>query len=133
MTVERKRNIYILAFALVALGVSFSFASLTTVSATPDAEITIVARDMAFYIEGDPTPNPPLELTAGSRTRVTFINYERGVQHDLKFPELGLQTGLLNGDGSKAQLDILVPVGQSDSTYTCSLHVMMMTGAVTIR
>lgn len=102
-------------------------------SGEPPLDITLRARDMAFYQDGDDTPNPALVLPAGRRIRLTFVNQDRGIEHDLTLPELDRSTRVLPGDGSRQTITFRTPEGSTRATYNCSLHLAMMRGEVEIR
>jgi plastocyanin len=117
------------ALAVVgALAVSF-----VASSSEPAVEITVRARAMAFYVDGDVRPNPVLELPAGQRVRLVFVNEDRGVEHDLVLPGLGVASERLAGDGMRQVLRFRTPARAGSSSYVCSLHPMMMTAALEIR
>jgi hypothetical protein len=107
-------------------------AAISLRASAPDLELTVIARDMAFYLEGDPTPNPTIRLERNRRVRIHFINEDQGIQHDLLLPELNLATELLPGDGSRATLTFRTPKEALDSRYSCTLHMAMMTAALEI-
>jgi len=67
----------------VITGILVAGATLSLGANSPEIEMTIVARGMAFYIDDDPQPNPRLALASDRRVRLTFINEDRGVLHDL--------------------------------------------------
>lgn len=123
---HRSLTLIVTAALLAAVAISLRASS-------PEIELTLVARDMAFYLEGDPRPNPVLELERGRRVRLHFINQDRGVLHDLLLIDLGVSTALLEGDGSRETLTFRTPEGPLDSSYTCTRHMAMMTAALEIR
>jgi plastocyanin len=94
-------------------------------------DITVVARGMSFYIDGSEEPNPTLKLKAGEQLRVTFRNEDGGMTHDFTIRSWGLGTKLLEGKGSDV-VTLTVPSAKSTSTYQCTPHAAMMTGAVII-
>ena len=48
-------------------------------SSTPAREITLVARDMAFYLESDPDDAEPDDrVKAGERVRIVLRNEDAG-------------------------------------------------------
>ncbi len=102
-------------------------------SGEPPLELTIRAQEMAFYVDGVTEPNPPLVLPANRRVRLTFVNQDRGVEHDLALPELDRKTRLLPGDGSRQTITFRTPTEPTNGLYNCSLHRLMMQGAVEIR
>ena len=74
---------------VVAAAVVFVFVGLflllpLAATSTPVArEITLVTRDMAFYLEGDTRPNPTIRLQAGERVRFVLRNLDPGIDHNL--------------------------------------------------
>lgn len=107
--------------------------SLGAASGEPTFDVTLRARDMAFYLDGEARPNPVLELPAGRLVRLTFVNEDNGVDHDLSLPDLGVQTRVLPGDGSSQVLELRVPASAVTGTYSCSLHLRMMTAGFEVR
>lgn len=102
-------------------------------SGEPPLDLTLRARDMAFYLDGDDMPNPALVLPPDRRIRLTFVNQDRGIEHDLTLPELDRRTRVLPGNGSRQTLTFRTPEDPARSTYNCSLHLAMMRGAIEIR
>jgi uncharacterized cupredoxin-like copper-binding protein len=71
-------------------------ALLPVLTDTPSREITLVARGMAFYADGDfDHANPTLEVRAGERVRIVVRNEERGLMHDFTLPAANVATNLL--------------------------------------
>ena len=99
----------------------------------PALEITVRAREMAFYVDGQTTPNPTLTLPPARRVRLTFVKEDIGVDHDLVLEGLGVISSVLPGDGSSQVLRFKTPDRPIDSTYTCSLHLRMMSAALRVR
>jgi plastocyanin len=92
-------------------------------------EIRIVARQMTFYVEGSGPGNPVIRLKPGERVRLTFVNEDAGVDHDLAVPAWSLTTELLRGEGRTSMVfDAPQQAGKAD--YVCSRHVAMMTGTI---
>ena len=102
-------------------------------SGEPPLELTVRAREMAFYVDGVTGPNPPLVLPADRRVRLTLVNQDRGVEHDLALPELDRKTRILPGDGSRQTIAFRTPAEPTTALYSCSLHRLMMRGRVEIR
>src|SRR4029079_18952635 len=89
MSTVRMRNLSILTglFLLVAMAVTvWAF----TGRAADEREVTLHARGMAFYLPGSDAPNPTLRVVAGERVRVTVVNDDAGVKHDLAMAKLGV-------------------------------------------
>ena len=99
----------------------------------PALEITVRAREMAFYVDGQTTPNPTLTLPPARRVRLTFVNEDIGVDHDLVLAGLGVISSVLPGDGSSQVLRFKTPDRSVDGAYKCSLHLRMMSAALRVR
>jgi hypothetical protein len=95
-------------------------------------EIVLVARDMAFYLEGETTPNPTLHLRPGEEVRLTLINRDPGMRHDLAVASLGVATGALAGDGSAQTVRLRVPERPVILDYVCRLHTQTMRGRLEV-
>ncbi len=106
-------------------------------AARPDPrEITLVARDMAFYLPGDPTPNPRLSVARGEPVRLLLRNGERGMPHDVAVPdgEGGWKaSGEVRGLGETAELSFEAPETAGSYEYLCTLHARMMRGVLEVR
>lgn len=99
-------------------------------------EVRLVARDMAFYLPGDTTPNPTLRFAPGERVRVVLVNEEPGMAHDVVASGLGLATPLVQGraDGGEIASDVVrAPERPGTHEYVCSLHPILMRGVIEIR
>jgi plastocyanin len=108
-------------------------AALLPVMSQPRArEITLVARDMAFYLEGDTrTPNPTLEVKAGERVRVVLRNEDRGMTHDFAVPKLQVVTDLLRWNES-GDVAFEIPDVPGTYEYVCNPHRLMMAGRIVV-
>lgn len=118
---------------LVIVGALLGGVVISLGASAPRLELTVTARGMAFYVGDDPRPNPALVLASNQRVRLTFVNEDRGVLHDLTIGELGLATDALPGDGSRQTIVFRTPKAPLSSSYTCSQHVAMMTAALEVR
>ena len=117
------------ALVLVAAGLGLEAGS----EARPEArEVRLVARDMAFYLPGDDTPNPTLRLAAGERVRIVLENADPGMMHDLVAAGLGVATPLVERGGS-AGVELRLPGTPGTHEYLCSLHPVLMRGLVEVR
>ncbi len=98
--------------------------------------VTLVARDMAFYLEGDPTPNPRLVFGQGESLRITLRNEDRGMTHDLVLDGAGV-----GGDratealrvGESATLELRMPDQAGELAYLCSFHPQMMRSVLAVQ
>ena len=105
-------------------------AFISATSRTPTREITLVVRDMAFYLESDPgTPNPRIEVRAGERVRVVLRNQERGMKHDFAIPALGVGLDPLTWD-QRGEVIVHVPEQPGTYQYVCRPHRSMMRGSL---
>ena len=116
----------VIAIAIVAVALKAS-------AGEPEREITLVARDMAFYLPEGGAPNPPLELARGESARLTLINRDRGIEHDLAVESLDLEIGAIPGDGASRTVELRAPREAGDHEYVCRLHDRMMRGRLIIR
>lgn len=95
-------------------------------------EITLVATNMAFYLESDPsTANPVIEVKAGETVRVVLRNRDRGMTHDFAVPvvEAGLDPINWNQD---AEVTFNVPSKPGIYEYVCRPHLLMMKGTLRV-
>ncbi len=104
---------------------------LIAMAAKRPREITLVAKQMAFYVEGDSSPNPVIRLKPGERVRFTLRNEDRGVEHDFTIRALGVATGTLR-TAERGSVVFEVPKRIGEYRYTCKPHAKMMAGTVTV-
>jgi plastocyanin len=94
-------------------------------------EIHISVRDMSYYVEGSPDPNPTLRVEAGQRVRIVLSNNDVGMSHDLQIPGWSVGTRLLKGKGTDT-LDFRAPTERGKSSYKCTPHSEMMQGTIEV-
>lgn len=94
-------------------------------------EVTLVVRNMTYYLDGSQTPNPSLRFTPGEQVRLTLRNEDRGMSHDFRVKEWGVATKVLEGTG-KDSVTFRVPKRGGSTTYTCTPHTLMMNGAIVV-
>ena len=94
-------------------------------------EITLVTKDMAFYLEGDPAPNPTIRLAAGEEVRLNLLNLDRGFKHNLAIDGWNVETVSLDADESTV-VRIRAPDQAGQQPYICSPHREMMHGVIEI-
>ena len=107
-------------------------ALLPVMTSAPVPDITLVTRDMTFYLEGDmSTPNPTIEVKAGERVRIVMRNEERGFIHDFAVPALH---SAIDGLQWKEQGEVTfeVPDVPGSYEYVCRPHMLMMKGHITV-
>lgn len=107
-------------------------ALLPVMTNAPAREITLVARDMAFYLDGDfEHPNPVIEVKAGENVRIVLRNEDRGMTHDFALPAAGAQMALIEWQ-EQAQVTFEVPVRPGSYEYVCLPHRLMMKGMLKV-
>jgi plastocyanin len=108
-------------------------ALIPAMSKTPSREITLVARDMAFYLENDAeNPNPTIVVRAGETVRVVLRNEERGMRHDFAIP--ALRSASMEGLdwNERGELTLRVPDQPGTYEYACRPHRLMMRGTLRV-
>jgi len=94
--------------------------------------IVIVCRSMAFFVPGDPTPNPTIAVAAGEAITLDVRNEDGpGVLHDLAIDPLNLATGLLQ-PGQAAQVTFTAPDRPASLDYYCRPHALTMRGILKV-
>jgi len=93
-------------------------------------EVSLVARGMAFTLEGSETENPEIRVKVGQRVRIQFRNEDPGVDHALSLPALNLRSAIVK-PGQETYLD-LVPRTPGRTGYECTFHSRMMQGTLII-
>ena len=96
-------------------------------------ELTLVAKDMAFYRDGDgTTANPVIEARAGETLRVVLVNRDRGITHDFSVPAVEAATDAIDWN---EQDEIIFDVPDEPGTYeyVCRPHLLMMKGKLIVR
>lgn len=112
-----------LVLALGALGVALTRPA--------PREITLVAKGMAFYLEGGDLPNPTITLRAGERVRIVLKNQDRGILHDVAIPAVGAALDPI-GWNETSSVTFDVPAAPGSYEYRCRPHMMMMRGRIDV-
>jgi plastocyanin len=122
-----------LAKRLAAVGIIALLAGVLVLSARSPAprELRIVARDMTFYLEGQPAANPTLRLRAGESIRLVLRNEDEGMTHDFAIPGIGAATKRLEA-GEEASIAFRAPARPGTQPYTCRPHARIMRGTILI-
>ena len=117
---------------IAAVAVLVVTAMLPVMSKTPSREISLVARGMAFYLEGDmASPNPTIRLAAGETVRIVLRNEDRGMTHDFAIP--ALETALDATDWNETEsVTFDVPAAPGTYEYRCRPHMLMMRGTIVV-
>ena len=129
----RRRQGLGLASLLILLILAFGVALSARTSRSDEARtLTLTARDMAFYVEGDPTPNPTLTVRRGEIVRLVLVNQDLGMTHDLAIEPLDVATPALRSVGAKASVVFEAPAQPGTSEYVCTYHDKMMRGVLRV-
>ena len=121
----------LLAGLLVGGGIALSVGA--AVRPEPTRELTLIARDMAFYLPGDPTPNPTLVLSRGERVRITLRHEDPGMTHDFAVESQKVTTDPLRRAGDTTAVVLQAPEGPGESEYVCTFHRLMMKGVLKVQ
>ena len=121
------------AAVLLMLLTLATLASLWPVAAGPadPREVTLVTRDMAFYVDGSDTPNPVLTMHAGETVRVVLRNEDVGMNHNFEIPAWA-QAISAPSRGPIASVLIEVPDRPGRHEYICGPHAALMRGVVEV-
>lgn len=110
----------------------FLAVALPVLTSSPTREVTLVARGMAFYVDGDASaPNPTIELKAGERVRIVLRNEDRGMTHDFAVPGIAAAMDAIRWNESA---DFIFDVPETPGTYQyeCRPHRLMMRGLLRV-
>ncbi len=120
--------------AIAALAVLMILGVLApALSTTPSREITLVVKDMAFYLESDPkTANPTLDIKVGERVRIILRSQDRGLTHDFAIPALGTAVDRIGWNESD-DVVFSAPTRPGTYLYECQPHRLMMRGTIRVR
>jgi plastocyanin len=129
---ETTKRQFLLALISVAVVGALAFA-VAAASKPAAREIVLISRDIAFFLPGDPTPNPTLHVAPGESVRLRLINEDRGMRHDWAAGSLGVATRLLDGDGSADTVEFTAPQERGSHRYVCSTHAALMSGQLEVR
>lgn len=133
MSVLRRTVILLSLTILLLVGLAATALSISTRSGDGEIrEIVLVARDMAFYRPGDGVPNPTLRVAPDRSVRLTLINGDPGVIHDLVVESLGWTLGRVREKGSSVSAVLRTPSTPGAHEYACSLHPVTMRGSIEI-
>jgi plastocyanin len=107
-------------------------ALLPVLTKAPAREITLVVRDMAFYLDGDfEHANPTIQVKAGEQVRVVVRNEDRGMTHDFAVPAARASVDLLDWNEQGA-VTFEVPATPGTYEYVCRPHMLMMKGTLKV-
>jgi len=122
-----------IATAVVLGLLSVSLVGLVTPAADPvSREITLVARDMAFYLSGQTQagPNPTLQLKVGEQVRIVLRNQDPGIVHTFAIKPWNVSMTLRHDE--TASMLVRAPRRPGRYEYVCTPHLMLMTGVIEV-
>ena len=94
--------------------------------------VTLVVRNMTYYLDGNDTPNPSLRFAPGQRVRLTLRNEDAGMSHDFNIRPWNVGTKVLDGKGQDTVTFRVPSRSDGPATYTCTPHAAMMSGSIVI-
>ena len=123
----------VIAVATLALGAVslFLWLPLTASTRTAVRDITLVVRDMAFYLDGGSEPNPTIQVRTGETVQLTLLNRDPGLKHNLTIEALGLDMPHLETDASM-KVRLRAPSRPGRLPYVCAPHSEMMRGVIEV-
>jgi plastocyanin len=95
-------------------------------------EIRIVAREMAFFIDGGGAANPTVRVRAGERVRIVLRNEDAGMTHDFAIGAWKVGTKALTAKGEETAVEFRVPESRGTTPYQCTPHAQMMRGSIQV-
>jgi plastocyanin len=93
--------------------------------------ILLVARDMAFYVNGVGEPNPDIHVKPGEQITLMLRNEDAGMTHDLAISRWNASTRELRGTGTD-RITVTVPAKKGTAEYVCRPHSIVMRGSIVI-
>ena len=123
----------VIAVATLAVGAVSLFLLLPLTASTRTAvrDITLVVRDMAFYLDGGTEPNPTIQVRTGETVQLTLLNRDPGLKHNLTIEALGLDMPHLETDASM-KVRLRAPSRPGRLPYVCAPHSEMMHGVIEV-
>jgi plastocyanin len=115
----------------LAIAVAAAVAGASTERSAPEREITLIVRDMAFFLPDSNRVNPTLSVAPGERVRIRLVNEEAGVLHDLLVEGLGFEIPPFREAGERSGV-LVAPSETGRHEYVCSLHRKMMRGVLEV-
>lgn len=94
-------------------------------------EIVLVAKGMAFYVEGTKGANPEITVRPGESIHVVLKNEDRGMTHDFAVPAAEAATDPLDWN-QQGDVTFEAPGKPGTYEYVCRPHLLMMKGALKV-
>jgi plastocyanin len=128
----RHRTLLTATSALLGAAALVGATSFAMRAGEPPHQVRLVARGMAFHLEGDATPNPTIRVRAGERVEVTVRNDTPGIVHDFAVVGLGVSIAPIE-PGAVGSTVLAVPTAAGSHEYVCRPHAQMMRGVLEVR
>ena len=94
-------------------------------------EIVLVARDMAFYVDGSGVPNPTIAVRRGEDIRLVVRNDDPGITHGFALTAADASLDEIRA-GSSASVVFHAPTELGRFDYLCPPHAQMMRGTILV-
>ena len=119
--------------ALVLVGAALIPIAVSSRAQPSTREIRLVARNMTYYVEGSPDPNPTLRVRRGELVRILLSNSDPGMAHDFGIDAWSVRTRLLDDKAkNEAVIQFQAPGNPGVTTYSCTPHAQMMRGTIRV-
>ncbi len=122
-----------IATAVVLGLLSVSLVGLVTPAADPvSREITLVARDMAFYLleQTHAGPNPTLQLKVGEQVRIVLRNQDPGIVHSFAIKPWNVS--MTSRHDKAVSMLVRAPRRPGRYEYVCTPHSTLMAGVIEV-
>jgi plastocyanin len=119
----------VMAFLVIAMVALVGLLPVTTKSHS--REIVLVAKNMAFQLDGSAAHNPEVSVKAGEVVRIVLTNEDRGMVHDFAVPAIDVATNILNWNQRDA-VTFEAPKEPGTYEYVCRPHLLMMKGVLRV-
>jgi plastocyanin len=126
-----KRTLLIVAVVVAVAGTFLFPVMAERADRGPSRTILLVARDMAFYVDGVGEPNPDIRVKPGEQLTLTLRNEDAGMTHDLAISAWNVWTRELRGTGTD-RITVTVPSRKGTTEYVCRPHSLVMRGALVV-
>lgn len=127
----RRPTVRVLSILCLLGGIAL--AALAAGSKSEVRDIRLVARGVAFYVDGRPEANPVLRVAAGERIRLLFRNEDRGMAHNFAVSGWRLSQALPLEPGETASVVVRVPDRPGRHAYVCTPHATLMHGVIEVQ
>ena len=120
----------LIVVAFVAVGLT-ALMPLVATPRTAPREIVLVARNMAFYLEGSTAPNPTIVVKPSEEVRIIVKNQDAGITHALTFTSLRASIDRIE-PGTTQGIQFRAPRKPGRYVYVCPPHAQMMKGLLLV-